>query len=1473
MSKADALGCCDDDIAIVGIGVRFPGAANLDEFRVNLATGRDSVGPMPESRAEATGLDRGTKYLPMGHLDDIQLFDYEFFGLSRREASVIDPQQRIAVQLAYRAIEDAGYAVSTLVENSTAVVFSASLPTYHGVAADPGPLSMLGNLPFGTPARIAHLLGLTGPCYAVDSGCNGSIVAVHHACREIACGTAEYAVAGGVSVRANGFPQEGIGAFTEIISPNGRCRAFDADADGTAAGEGGAAMLLTTVRRAQADRAPIHAVIRASAVLHNGHSSATISSPSAAGHERVIAAAWRVAGVPPAAAGYLEAHGSGTRLGDAVELEGIVAAFRDRLSPLPIGSVKTNIGHLDHAAGIAGLVKAVLSVSHGELYPSLHFDRPTGCDDLGTRGIEIVTATRQWPGDAPRLAGVSSYSLGGINAHCVVAQPPAVHQVSSTETGRARLVGVSARSQSALVGLCCELADAVVDGALDLDDVALTLNRGRDHFEHRFATVVRSPADLANALRAGARGAGSEPIDRQVPAVALLLSPDTPPVGVSSTTLPDRLPARGHTAEVLAGQLAVHDRLRACGVELAGVLSAGSSRFLARYLLGSRTEIDPTELAAAEPVIDVRRLVQATDKLLSNGPVIFLEPSPGGRLGELLRTELQGRSGAEVIVAAADSGELLDLLGVLYERGVDLDWTAVGPSAHRVRLPGHPMRGARCWVSLPSVSPRIESAMPAIPTQPAADASAGPAEWLRATLRELLHAESEIVDGDDYFELGGNSIIAIQLVERVNDTYGFRPKLMDVYQRPKVADFAELLDAADRLAINSELSAPPELVAHDAPVMSLGQERMWFHHQFDPVTTLYNYPFVMLVRGRIDVDAIRGVFVDLADRHEPFRYNFAEADGRPVLRVRSDLGDFFRYVDVSDESEPTIAARELVRAAAETCFDLATDSLLRVLMIRLAPDRHVMQITCHHAVTDGATAAILSQELPELYGARCAERPHRLAPLPFRFRDYAWWQRRLLANKALDHELRHWTDTLRDAPTLRLPTDFPRPERKTFTGDLYPFMIPGPLGAELRKLARRESVSLFVVLLAGLYLMLGRYSGQRDIVVGTPTSGRNRREFHGMIGYFNSTVALRADLSGDTSLSAFLGQVRSVVLGALENQEIPFDRVVNALGGPRDLSRTPIFDVVYVHQEVPRFVPFGAATCEPFDVVAVPGNIFGGLPAGTAKFDFTLITFDRGDQDSAACVEFSTELFTAGTVARMVAAYLEILGAMAASKDTLIPVHSLVSGGPPLDPAPRLLVPTDRPRTGHQQFLIDVVVKPITAELVARLTAVVGAPDAMDTAMLAAWLTLLAWYSGQDDLALGVAHRHPERPREVRIDVTDEPTFVELAERIRAVVGQARPGSAGQAEPAVHYCGERLPERGRCPVTATAVELALSWARSESDTVTLELDYATDLFEQDTALGMLADLRRTLETLVSLPSRSIHDAVSEAVARSAEWSS
>ncbi|SPE64110.1 Linear gramicidin synthase subunit D [Streptomyces netropsis] len=1549
-------------VAVIGIATRLPQADTLEEFRENLRKGVDSVRPIPRERIESTCLDPSVDYPELGYLDRIDLFDHEHFGLSRREAEVTDPQHRLALHLTHDVLQSAGYAAAGLRDSRTAVIFSSPGTGYAPLVREQGTLSLMGNIPFGLPARISHLFGFTGPCYGVDTGCNGSLVAVHQACRELRDGDADYAVVGGVSLRPIVAPAAGVAAFPGISSPTARSRAFDHRADGAGGGEGGAVLLLTTLDRALADGAFVHAVIRGSAVLHNGAHSATIATPSARSQAEVIRKAWHRAGLDIGSAGYVEAHGSGTRLGDAVEAEGLALARPVRDRSLAVGSVKTNVGHLDHAAGITGLVKTILSVRDGELYPSLHFERAADEVDLDGARLEVVTSLRPWRDDDVRRAGISSFSLGGINAHCVVEQAPPTAVPPRADGGpgadAARLVGVSARTRADLVTLCERLSLELRHSDRPPADIARTLNEGRDHHPYRVGVVARRTTELAVALAAEATwqrlDTRPEPAAGPAPRVVFLLSGDAEPVPLPDCDpLPDRLPVPADRVAMIQGQLAAHTRLTRAGVAPDGLISSGISRYAVRHLRDGLSAADTAALeqatSGADPAVagePVRpeRLRAAADEQLAAGPVVFVELAARGELGALLKAHLADRPDATVLTLDSGTDGVLDVLARLYELGWNPDWSALAADAgpgrgagRRTALPGHRLRGVRCWalplgevisfdgvegarqtvasaVAAPptrtSPSPGPEHAPAPLPvpvpvraTPPAPVPTASPApqtvlSWLQESLTELLHADAVAAD-DDYFAIGGNSIIGLQFVERARQRYDVHLKLVDIYDHPVVGDLADALSA--RMPRTEAPLPAPEPVAlpaapdddghhlppiHPGPelVLSYGQERMWFHHQLDPTTTLYNLPGVSRHLGPLDIDALRLAWEDLARRHEVLRSNFVEEDGRPHLVIRPELGDFFHYVDVCDEPDPVTAARAAAEAATDRVLDLARDPLVNVTVVRCAPDDYLMCWVMHHAVNDGWAPQIQRTELLEFYTARTEGRVHRPAPLPVQYRDYARWQRELMDGSRLDGELDYWRGRLTDPPALELPTDRPRPTRMDFAGASHGFTIPAELVRELRAVGGRETATLFMVLLTGLKVLLSRWSGQRDIVIGTPTIGRSRPELWDLLGFFNNTVALRSDLSGDPTFRELLHQVRGVVLGALDHQEIPFDKIVREVAQQRDPGRNPVFDVMYVHQTLPPNVNFGEnlfGTGSDEDT----GPYFPGLPPGTAKFDITVVVAEKSGEDSLdVVVEYATQLFDAGTIAALTDSLLELLRAAAADADLRygeLPVR------PPRRPAPPAPEEHARPADDHldhwKRTLTGMGAFELPADRSRPLGSGPGGPGACHTftvpddlaatlirtgardRLLAGLAALLGRRAETDEVVIGVDVRGSLLP--LRIPLADDPAYDALTERVRAGIAAGehhRDVPLADIERALALSREpgRPPlfdvtytHGGVAPAAGRAVH-DLAWSVTEGPEpagLHVSVAYRTDMFDAATVSALADDLVAVLRAAVHDP--------------------
>jgi acyl transferase domain-containing protein len=492
------------EVAIVGAAGRFPGADSVDAYWDLIASGRTAVTTFTDAELDAAGVPEHVRGLPSyvragGVLAGAELFDPAFFGMSPRDAAVLDPQQRVFLECAWHALEHAGHAGHPE-RHVVGTYASASMSTYllrHLLpnAGLMGELSshelVLANDKDTLATRTAYHLNLTGPALSVQTACSSSLVAVHLACQGLLAQDCDLALAGGVSVRlpqAEGYRHLAGG----ILSPDGTCRPYDAAAAGTVGGNGVGVVVLRRLADAIADGDTVLAVIRGSAINNDGAAKVGFTAPSVTGQAAVIRTALAVAEVDPATIGYVEGHGTGTALGDPIEVAALTEAYRahtDRDGFCAIGSVKALIGHLDAAAGIAGLLAAVRAVRSGTLPPSPHFVAPNPELDLDRTPFYVTPDARPWPADLrPRRAGISSFGMGGTNAHVILEEPPAIS--SATATDGPALLLLSARTGAALDVARTRLTDFLAERPdMSQADVAHTLHTGRRTFAHRAALV------------------------------------------------------------------------------------------------------------------------------------------------------------------------------------------------------------------------------------------------------------------------------------------------------------------------------------------------------------------------------------------------------------------------------------------------------------------------------------------------------------------------------------------------------------------------------------------------------------------------------------------------------------------------------------------------------------------------------------------------------------------------------------------------------------------------------------------------------------------------------------------------------------------------------------------------------------------------------------------------------------------------
>jgi amino acid adenylation domain-containing protein len=520
-------------------------------------------------------------------------------------------------------------------------------------------------------------------------------------------------------------------------------------------------------------------------------------------------------------------------------------------------------------------------------------------------------------------------------------------------------------------------------------------------------------------------------------------------------------------------------------------------------------------------------------------------------------------------------------------------------------------------------------------------ASRTPTEELLSQIWSQVLGVEQIGIHDDFFQLGGHSLLATQVVSRIREAFHIEMPLRRLFEAPTVAAMAASIDAGGEMQLEASPIVPVSR-NRDLP-LSFAQQRLWFIDQLDPGSSVYNFPVAVHLSGPLNVPALKQSLNEIVKRHEALRTTVATVDGRPVQIIAPLLRLVLPIVDLRELPEPQreIEVQRLATNEALRPFDLAEGPLVRATVLWLSDNEHVGLLTMHHIVCDGWSTGILIREMASLYEAFCSGKPVLLPDLPIQYADFAHWQRGWLEGEVLETQLAYWKRQLGGAPPLLdLPTDHPRPTVQTFRGAHQSLRLSQNLIAGLKTLSRQHGVTLFMTLLAAFKILLHCYTSQDDISIGTPIANRNRLELEGLIGFFVNTLVVRTDLSGDPDFPELLRRVREVCLGAYAHQDLPFERLVEELHLERNLSRNPLFQVMFVLQNNRlEKLELQGLTLNPFQV-----------DSETTHFDLTLHIADAGTE-LIATVAYNTDLFDASTIAGMLQRLEIVLQAICTSPD------------------------------------------------------------------------------------------------------------------------------------------------------------------------------------------------------------------------------
>ncbi|RUT36533.1 amino acid adenylation domain-containing protein [Paenibacillus zeisoli] len=1119
------------DIAIIGISANLPIVKDLDELWEFLKNGVDFISEFPHNRRQDTEpfmqarrrANPSAGYMDGAYLDEINKFDHAFFRLSPKEASLMSPNQRLLLETVWKSVEDAGYGGDALAGSRTGVFIGLNndaIYDYKRMISE-SDLSLLsyavpGNLTSVTAGRIAYVLDLRGPCVCMDTACSSSLVALHTACQSIRNGECESAIVGSVKVNLLPLDEIKIG----IESSDWRARTFDDSSDGTGGGEGVISLVIKPLGKAMEDGDSIYGVIKGSAVNQDGRSIG-LTAPNVLAQEDVLVRAWTNAGIDPTTIGYMEAHGTGTKLGDPIEIDAMNRAFRqftDSKQFAAVGSVKTNLGHLDHAAGLMGVLKAVLALKHKQIPPIVHFNKPNSKIPFIDSAVYVSDELTAWETDGhPRRSGVSSFGMSGTNCHVVLEEFLA--ETMADEACGPHLFVLSASSEASLRGL----VDAYCQQDLPEDrlrDICFTASVGRGHYAHRLAMVFDTKEEWMQQLR--------------------------------------RVKEDGlHTSE----QFRIY---------------YGDSK---REAVGQGR----SQAIAAGIVLDAQIM----------------------QLEQLCK------------------------LAASYVDGASVDWSSLysGERRKRISLPTYSFERTRCWLDID------ESALAASPAASRHDGQrlsevklrGRESEQYSITERTIANIWGDILGiqelhiEDTYYELGGDSILALKIANRLKKEFDVSIEIADLLRYVTINRLAEWIDSqrlpAQPEVESDELRLVPAKQADGYP-LTPSQQRVYIQEQMEHIQTSHHAPFCVKVEGELDAARVEKVINQIVERHEAFRTVFDFVDGEPMQRVLPHLEIKVALFEASIEQ-----VDERIEAFIEP-FDLAQAPLIRVGVLTLTATEHIIMLDMHHIISDGVTNSIFIREFCALYQGL------PLPPVKAQYKDYAVWLNSQLSSGALEQRAEYWSKQLASPlPVLSLAADRKRPEVKTFNGQSVRFTLPSEQVHALRELAAKNQVTLHSLCFALYSLLIRKFSGQEDMIIATLVSGRNHPDLEAMMGMFINFLPIRLRINERSSFKAYAKDVHGQIISAYEH-DYPFDSMMQKFVLKNDPSRNPVYDTMFVFHNEFKMNSQDSMLLgqEGLHVAEYP------IPQHTSMLDVKMDMWEHAEGSLHAVLNYSTDLFDETTM-------------------------------------------------------------------------------------------------------------------------------------------------------------------------------------------------------------------------------------------------
>ncbi|RCX18754.1 amino acid adenylation domain-containing protein [Anaerobacterium chartisolvens] len=1305
LAHEEAIGPDDDgDIAVIGMYGRFPGAQDIDNLWENIVAANESVRPFSDEELAASGITKEEMSDPRyvnakGYLEGAEYFDADFFNFTMKEANTTDPQIRLLHMCVWNALEDAGYnsfdypgRIGLFAGSGSNVPWITSFLSGNTDSMNAFELLTLNDKDFVT-TKVSYKLNLRGPSVNVQTACSTSLVAIHQAVKYLQSGETDIAVAGAVSIsypRKEGYLwHEGM-----IYSRDGHCRPFSDEASGTVSGNGCAVVVLKKLDRALRDNDHIYAVIKGSAINNDGREKIGFTAPSIAGQRDVIEKALKRAKISSEDIQYVEAHGTGTALGDPIEIEALKQAWgTQRRGYCAIGSIKANIGHLDTAAGVAGFIKAALVVKNRMIPPMINFRGINPKIDIAGSPFYINSSPKQLDAGTVRAA-VSSFGIGGTNAHVIVEEAPKAQK--SNQPSEVNILLFSARSESALINTSERVISYIAGHKeLNLSDAAWTLQVGRGSFEYRKALVTGKQMDNDSLLHEFIKDRGRRVKEGRKTIVFVLqdskkicqrvgssLYKAERPCSISTsfekyvravlnelkrdeyTSVENILTGRGaadsfqRDIAVFAVNYALTMTLKGLGVQPEVIYGRGIGKLSGLAAVNAIGLEDAVGLirggcgrdsAGGEwPEYTGREshvpVVDSISRQLKEELDLTIVVNMGASLKETDEELLQADS-----VIPAMNGEELELkdiygtLGMLWCSGCSIDWNEVNSSETRARIPLPGYVFDRIEFDSDVVPGNILNARDKENASEKAERQLTSLEDVNNRLAEIWNEVlgiKTVGECDDFFDLGGDSLSTILMASLIQKRTGINIPVAEIFGNSHFGDIARWLyehreENTDCLEVDG-IEALEERPYYET---SSAQKRMFAVNQLDKDAVAYNLASVYLMEGVLDRERLKHTFSTFVKRHESFRTYFGLADGQVVQYISEEAPQVVEFAQARQED----IFEEINKSIKP--FDLTKAPLIRVKVISAGDKKHYLIIDMHHIISDQSSIGILLKEFSVIYSGGV------LPPNDIRYIDFAAWQNKMLKNGQMEKQLSYWMNEFDgEAPALGMYTDFQSPQNTSHKGRVMSLELGMEGSRDINAFVKDCHITPYMLMMASFKLLLWKYTAQTDIVVGTGVAGRRNSSLNSIVGMFVNLLPVRSQIDENLTIGQYLEYIKNKMVMAFENQDCQFDILIERLNLDKGLSNNPLFSVVlnYVNMGTDELEIDGLALTP-----VVPETI-------DTKYNIQFTVIEKDGQYGIE-LEYSTELFKEESIRLFAKRFSNMLKIIMENRESLLLDISIVT--------------------------------------------------------------------------------------------------------------------------------------------------------------------------------------------------------------------